>query len=88
MLELAPRSDLARLDDIELADRLDRALEGLEDAKKRWGWEFPLILFSWAPRRIVSDPRDYWYPSHIKSEISDILAEIERRKQARNDAHS
>jgi hypothetical protein len=83
MLELAPRTDLVQLDDAGLADRLDRALEGLEAARKRYGWLFPLYLLSWEPRRIVRDPRDYWYPSHIRSEIVDILAEVERRKQTR-----
>jgi hypothetical protein len=88
MLELAPRSDLAQLGDTELADRLEQALEGLEFAKRRYGWLFPLYLLSWTTRRTVPDPRDYWYPSHIKGEISDILAEIEKRKQARNEPHS
>jgi hypothetical protein len=83
MLELAPRPDLAQLDDAGLADRLDRAFEGLEHAKKQRGWFFLLYMFSWSPRRVVQDPRDCWYPSHIRSEIGDILAEVERRKQAR-----
>ena len=83
MLELAPRTDLAQLDDAGLADRLDRAFEGLESAKKRFGWFFLLQMFSWSPRQIVKDPRDYWTPSHIRSEIRDIMAEIERRTQKR-----
>jgi len=85
MLELAPRPrpDLLQLDDAGLADRLDQAFEGLEAAKKRFGWEFRLKMLSWSPRRVVQDPRDYWYPSHIRSEIGDILAEVERRMQAR-----
>ena len=88
MLELVPRSDLVQLGDLELADRLDRALEGLQNAKRRFGWLFPVYLLSWAPRRVVPDPRDYWYPSHIRSEIVDILAEVERRKHAKNEPHS
>jgi hypothetical protein len=81
MLELAPRPDLAQLDDAGLANRLELAFEGLENAKKRLGWFFLLHMFAWSPRRIVQDPRDYWTPSHVRSEIVDILAEIERRKQ-------
>jgi hypothetical protein len=84
MLELSPRPDLVQLDDTGLADRLDRAFEGLETAKKQFGWFFRLYLYSWAPRQIVQDPRDYWFPSQIKREIDAILAEIERRKQTRS----
>jgi hypothetical protein len=85
MLELAPqpRPDLLQLDDAGLADRLEKAFEGLGAAKRRFGWLFRLYLLSWSPRRLLPDPRDYWYPSHIRGEIIDILAEVERRKQAR-----
>jgi len=83
MFEFAPRPDLVRLDDAGLADRLDRAFEGLEAAKRRFGWRFWLYLLPGCTRTIVQDPRDYWYPSQIRSEITHILAEFERRKQAR-----
>jgi len=84
MFEFAPRPDLVRLDDAGLADyRLDRAFEGLEAAKKRFGWLLWPYLLSGFPRTIVQDPRDYWYPSQIRREIVQILAEVERRKQAR-----
>jgi hypothetical protein len=86
MLELTARSDLFQLDDAELADRLDRAWQAHELAKKRYGWLYKLYLFSWMPRVFVQDPRDYWFPSHIRSEIRDITTEIERRIQVRRRA--
>ena len=86
MLELAARSDLIQLDDAGLADRLDRAWQAHEAAKKQYGWLYKLYLFSWMPRVLVREPRDYWFPSHIRSEIRDIPAEIERRIQVRRHA--
>jgi hypothetical protein len=83
MYEFAPRPDLVQLDDAGLADRLDRAFEGLEAAKKRFGWLFWPYLLSSYPRTIVQDPRDYWYPSQIRQEISHIQAEIKRRIRTR-----
>ena len=86
MLELAARSDLIQLDDAGLADRLDRAWQANESAKKRWGWHYYLYLFNWMPRALVQDPYDYWFPIHIVCEIRDITAEIERRVQVRQNA--
>jgi hypothetical protein len=86
MLELAARSDLIQLDDAGLADRLDRAWQAHEAAKKRWGWHYYLYLFNWMPRALVQDPYDYWFPIHIICEIRDINAEIERRIQVRRHA--
>ena len=86
MLELTARRDLMQLDDAELADRLDRAWQANDAAKKRYGWLYRLYLLSWSPRLLVQDPYDYWYPSHIVSEIRDITAEIERRVQVRKNA--
>jgi len=86
MMELGPRSDLIKLDDIDLADRLERALQAMDAAKKRYGWQYHLYLLNWSPRQLVQDPYDYWYPSHIRSEIRDITAEIERRITVRKNA--
>jgi hypothetical protein len=86
MLELTARSDLIQLDDAGLADRLDRAWQANESARKRWGWRYYLYLFNWMPRPLVQDPYDYWFPIHILSEIRDINAEIERRVQVRKSA--
>ena len=83
MFEFDPRPDLVQLDDAGLANRLDRAFEGLEAAKKRFGWLFWPYLLSVYPRTIVQDPRDYRYPSQIRLEINHIIAEIKRRQQAR-----
>ena len=83
MLELTARSDLIQLDDAGLADRLDRAWQANETARKRWGWRYYLYLFNWMPRARVQDPYDYRFPVHILSEIRDINAEIERRVQVR-----
>jgi hypothetical protein len=83
MLELTARSDLIQLDDVGLADRLDRAWQANESAKKRYGWRYYLYLFNWMPRALVQDPYDYWYPSQILGEIRAITAEIERRVQVR-----
>jgi hypothetical protein len=86
MLELAARSDLIQLDDAGLAECLDRAWQANESAKKRCGWRYYLYLINWMPRAPVQDPYDYWFPIHIRSEIRDITAEIERRVQVRKSA--
>jgi hypothetical protein len=86
MLELRPRSDLIQLDDTGLAERLDRACQANDAAKKRWGWHYYLYLLNWAPRALVHDPYDYWFPIHIIGEIRDITAEIERRITVRKNA--
>jgi hypothetical protein len=87
MMELGPRSDLIQLNDTDLADRLDRALQAIDSAKKRYGWLlYHAYLLSWSPRRLVQDPYDYWYPSHIRAEIRDITREIEHRVQVRKSA--
>ena len=85
-LMLTARSDLIQLDDAGLADRLDRAWQANELAKKRWGWRYYLYLFNWMPRALVQDPYNYWFPIHILNEIRDINAEIERRIQVRKSA--
>jgi hypothetical protein len=86
MLELTAHPDLIQLDDAGLAERLDRAWQANESAKKRWGWRYYLYLINWMPRALVQDPYDYWFPIHILSEIRDITAEIERRVQVRKSA--
>jgi hypothetical protein len=86
MLELTARSDLTQLDDAGLADRLVRAWQANEAARKRWGWRYYFYMINWMPRALVQDPHDYWFPSHILSEIRDINAEIERRVQVRKSA--
>jgi hypothetical protein len=88
MMELGPRSDLIQLDDTGLAERLDRALQASDSVKKRYGWLYHFYLLNWSPRRLVQDPYDYWYPSHIRSEIRDITAEIEHRIQVRKNART
>lgn len=86
MLELVARSDLTQLDDAGLADRLDKAWQAHELAKKRYGWLYTFYSICWMPRMFTLDPREYWFPSHIRSEIRDITAEIERRIQVRRHA--
>lgn len=79
MLDLVPRSDLAELSDAELAARFDLALEALESMKKRYGFMYFFYALSWGPRIAVNDPREYWYPSHVESEIRDIENELRHR---------
>ncbi|WP_213736711.1 hypothetical protein [Bradyrhizobium sp. dw_411] len=86
MLELTKRADLIRLEDIELADRLERAWQANQSVRKRYGWAYYLMLFNMTPRVIVQDPYDYLDPSHIVSEIRAITREIERRVQIRKSA--
>jgi hypothetical protein len=88
LLGLATRSDLVFLSDSQLADRLERAERADDNAKKRYGWRYYFDFFSWTPRLIVKDPSDYWFPSHIRSEISDITKEIERRLSLRRQAET
>ena len=79
MLDLVSRSDLAELSDAKLAERLDLALQALETMKKRHGIFYFFYSLSWQPRNAVNDPREYWFPSHVKSEIRDIENEMKRR---------
>jgi hypothetical protein len=84
MLDLGlPRSDLAQLSDAELVDRGNAALHAYEALKERYGFDFSLHLLSWRPRTLVKDPHEYWYPSHVLSEIRDIRDEMERRLASR-----
>ena len=79
MLDLVPRSDLANLDDSELAKRLDLAVQAHEAIKMRYGFLYFFYSLSWQPRIAVDGPREYWFPSHVVSEIRDIKDEMERR---------
>jgi hypothetical protein len=86
MLDLGlPRSDLAQLSDAELLERGNAAVHAYEAFKQRHGFDFALHLLSWRPRTLVKDPHEYWYPSHVLSEISDIRDEMERRMASRPD---
>lgn len=86
LLGLGTRSDLVALSDSQLAERLERAEMADDNAKKRYGWGYYSDFFSWTPRLIVEDPCDYWFPSHIMAEISDITKEVERRLSLRRQA--
>ena len=79
MLDLVSRSDLAELGDAKLAERLDLALQALESMKRRYGIFYFFYALSWQPRIAVNDPREYWFPSHVESEIRDIENEMKRR---------
>jgi hypothetical protein len=79
MLDLVSRSDLAELGDAKLAERLDLALQAHESMKRRYGFLYFFYALSWQPRIAVHDPREYWFPSHVVSEIQDIKDEMERR---------
>jgi hypothetical protein len=84
MLDLGlPRTDLAQLSDGELVDRGNAALDAYEALEDKYGFAFSLHLLSWRPRTLVKDPHEYWYPSHVLSEIRDIRGEMERRLTSR-----
>ena len=86
--DLAPRTDLVQLDDAGLADRLDRAWQANLSLRKRYGWllYWSELLNSGTPTLTTDDPWDYQSPSYIRREISDIIAETERRIQVRKNA--
>ena len=86
MLDLTKRVDLMALSDAQLADRLQKAEMADDNHRKRHGWSYHLYCLSWSPRVLVADPNEYWYPSHVRSELRDIARELERRIALRRQA--
>ncbi len=79
MLDHAARSDLNKLGDTELAERLDLAFQDNDSMRKRFGYSYYFYSLAWKARILLCDPRNYWYPIHVRLEIQDILKEMEQR---------